>query len=275
MNRILCSTGAIIGRPNGRDHRLLAKYAPTLECDGFEFMIYESWSDTLDTVISDVASMGLPIPTVHFEKSIGESFTSGNFADGYERFAKNCAAANRLGAKLAVLHLWNGIPSDGRFENNLFAVPQLDKIASDHGLTLTVENVVCSHGDPQSRLDELAEKTAVHFTFDTKMAAFHRQVMDIFKPEREHFWKDWRISHIHANDYGGGYMDWKNLRVLHIGSGNVPLADFFRELLLRGYQGDYTVESTGFDINGLVDTKLLNHDFAMLRQLISCGGKTL
>lgn len=273
MNHILCSTGALIGRPNGRDHRLLAKYAPSLECDGFEFMIYESWSDKLDMVISDVASMCLRIPTVHFEKSIGESFTSGNFSGGYDRFAKNCAAAEKLGAKLAVLHLWNGIPSDSHFENNLSAVPRLDKIASEHGLTLTVENVVCSHGDPQSRLDELAEKTNVHFTFDTKMAAFHCQVMDIFAPERSFFWKDRHVSHIHANDYGGGYMDWKNLRVLHIGDGNVPLKAFFSELSKRGYRGDYTIESTGFDANGQVDAKLLNHDFAALRRMTSLGGE--
>ena len=67
MNRILCSTGAIIGRPNGRNHRLLASFAPELHCDGFEFMIYDTWYDKLDEVVSDTAALGLSMPTVHCE----------------------------------------------------------------------------------------------------------------------------------------------------------------------------------------------------------------
>ena len=39
MHQILCSTGALIGRPNGRDYRLLKQFCPQLECDGFEFML--------------------------------------------------------------------------------------------------------------------------------------------------------------------------------------------------------------------------------------------
>ena len=37
-NRILCSTGALIGRPNGRDFTLLGPCTQKLTCDGFEFM---------------------------------------------------------------------------------------------------------------------------------------------------------------------------------------------------------------------------------------------
>ena len=47
MHRILCSTGALIGRPNGRDFRLLYGAADRLRCDGFEFMMYESWYEKL------------------------------------------------------------------------------------------------------------------------------------------------------------------------------------------------------------------------------------
>ena len=38
---ILCSTGALIGRPNGRDYRLLEPLSKKLHCDGFEFMMYD------------------------------------------------------------------------------------------------------------------------------------------------------------------------------------------------------------------------------------------
>ena len=37
--QILCSTGAIIGRPNNRNYRLLETVAPQLDCDGFEFLL--------------------------------------------------------------------------------------------------------------------------------------------------------------------------------------------------------------------------------------------
>ena len=43
MNRILCSTGAVIGRPNGRDITLLNKFQEQLECDGYEFLMYDTW----------------------------------------------------------------------------------------------------------------------------------------------------------------------------------------------------------------------------------------
>ena len=66
--RVLCSTGALIGRPNGRNHRLLESFAPELDCGGFEFMIYDTWYPKLDEVVSDVRAMGLNIPTVHCEK---------------------------------------------------------------------------------------------------------------------------------------------------------------------------------------------------------------
>lgn len=35
MRRVLCSTGALVGRPNGRDFRLLTGLADRLQCDGF------------------------------------------------------------------------------------------------------------------------------------------------------------------------------------------------------------------------------------------------
>ena len=50
MNRILCSTGALIGRPNGRDYRLLEECVRRLECDGFEFMMYSTWYDQADAL---------------------------------------------------------------------------------------------------------------------------------------------------------------------------------------------------------------------------------
>ena len=45
MSKILCSTGALIGKPNNRDYKLLEPLSQNLSCDGFEFMMYNSWYD--------------------------------------------------------------------------------------------------------------------------------------------------------------------------------------------------------------------------------------
>ena len=50
MQQIICSTGALIGRPNGRDYRLLKQFCPQLECDGFEFIMYGTWYNEVDAI---------------------------------------------------------------------------------------------------------------------------------------------------------------------------------------------------------------------------------
>ena len=55
MNKILCSTGALIGRPNGRDYRLLLPLAEQLSCDGLEFMMYSSWYEETKELLAELA----------------------------------------------------------------------------------------------------------------------------------------------------------------------------------------------------------------------------
>ena len=38
MFKILCSTGALLGKSNNRDYKLLKELSTKLTCDGFEFM---------------------------------------------------------------------------------------------------------------------------------------------------------------------------------------------------------------------------------------------
>lgn len=73
MNQILCSTGALLGRPNNRNYRMLKEIAAKLECDGFEFMMYRSWYPEIDELISVVQSLHLNIPVIHCQKSLGEA----------------------------------------------------------------------------------------------------------------------------------------------------------------------------------------------------------
>ena len=97
MNEILCSTGALIGRPNGRNHRLLEEFVPQLNCDGFEFMMYDTWYEKADEVVADLQAMKLHIPVMHCEKRIGEAISLGKTEEAFRLFRANCEIAQRLG----------------------------------------------------------------------------------------------------------------------------------------------------------------------------------
>ena len=75
MNKILYSTGALIGKPNNRDYKLLKPLSENLSCDGFEFMMYNSWYDETDNIAEYLQSIEAVIPVMHCEKHIGEALS--------------------------------------------------------------------------------------------------------------------------------------------------------------------------------------------------------
>ncbi len=272
MHKILCSTGALIGRPNGRDYRLLKQFCPQLECDGFEFMLYSTWYDQIEELTYFLKSIQLHTPVMHCEKSLSEHISKGGedeLKEAFRLFEINCGVAEALGAEKMVFHLWNGIISDSNFENNLRAYPELRERANKHGLTLLVENVIC-HADPMSHWVELCQHyTEIRFVFDTKMADFHRQLELLYQPEYDWLWKENHILHYHVNDYDGGYRDWSNLKVLPLGAGHIDFERFFGFVGQTGYAGDFTFEATGFDKNGTVNFRKLNEQFALARKYLN------
>lgn len=283
MNRILCSSGAFIGKANNNDYTLLKEYAPKLDCDGFELMMSSSWYPILDEVIATVKSYGLTIPVIHSQKSLGEalcgmttSFSDGRFHDrvmtpeedsetffrGTERFRLNLKLAQKLGAEKMVLHLWNGTVSDKNIEKNVERFGAWKLLAEKAGVELLVENVICNTYDPLHNVDLVAKAYPdAGFVYDTKMAEFHDQTMKLFSPEYEYIVKEGRIRHLHVNDYGGGYMDWGHMQVLPIGAGHIDFEGFFSKLGEYGYPGDFTVESTALAKDGTVDFDMLNECF--------------
>ena len=267
MHRILCSTGALIGRPNGRDWRLLSGCRDHLRFDGYEFMMYDTWYDQVDALSAFLASLALPVYTFHCEKRIGEAITlHGLEEETATRFEINCQLASFLHARLMVLHLWDGTASDSRMENNLAAYPALRALADRYGIALTVENVVCAYGDPLTHWRELIQiDPDVQFTWDTKMAAFHGQLDAMYRPENADLWP--HIAHIHVNDYAGGLLDWPHLRTLHIGQGKIDFESLFAFLKQVGYAGDYTVEATSFLPDGEIHWDDLNRTGLRLRAL--------
>lgn len=273
MSEILCSTGALIGRPNGRDYRLLKELSQKLDFDGFEFMIYSSWYPEKDALTEAILSYGLNIPVIHCDKLLGESFALGEgseeYNDAISLFETNCVIGKALGAKKAVLHLWNGIISDKYIENNMKAYSVLSGISKKHSLTLLIENVVCNGKDPFYHWTALKKMYPdVSFIFDTKMASFHDQLNLLYSDEYSWLTEEKRILHYHINDYGGGYMDWKNLRTLPIGSGNIDFERFFEYIRDNNYNDTFTVESTAFDETGKVDIEMLNRQAEYIRNIL-------
>ena len=72
MAQILCSTGALIGRPNNRDYRILRDVCHKLNCDGFEFMMYSTWYGLEGDILKFLLELNINIPVMHCEKHIGE-----------------------------------------------------------------------------------------------------------------------------------------------------------------------------------------------------------
>ncbi len=274
---ILCSTGALIGRPNNRDYTLLKELAPKLNCDGFELMIYPDWYSYVDKLIAFMCEIDISIPVIHCEKKIGELLSSGTDEDlqiAMQDLRINCEIAKGVGAEKLVLHLWNGIISDSHIENNFSGYKYLREISDDYGMELLVENVVCNVSDPMSRCHELHEAYPdVGFVFDTKMAAFHCQEELLYDDSNS--WLQDNIRHYHVNDYGGGYKDWGNLKVLPIGDGRVDFDKFFDYIHKKNHENfTFTVESTAFDKSGVVHTEILNRCFDRIRNYLSQGNES-
>ena len=269
MNKVYCSTGAFITRKNNRDHRLLIKYSDILECDGFELMLYETWYDILDTIASDIKTAKVNVPVVHADKFIGE-LLSRNEGDDYNtaisNFEKNCILASEIGAKLLVLHLWGGIPSDKNIKFNFECYPLLNEIAKKYSLLLTIENVVCNQQNPMTHLNTLHSLYPdISFTFDTKMAAFHNEMDLLYEPEWKWLFSENFVRHIHLNDYAGGYKDWSNLRVSHPGEGHIDLERFFKHIKNLNYRDTFTLEATSVLPDGSIETDKLNKSLLYIK----------
>ena len=266
MNRILCSTGAIITRRNNRDYKLLHSIVPQLHCDALEFMMYESWHECIEPLQAVLCDFDVPV--FHMTKQIGEYISQGDIEAATTLFRADCQLAAAIHAKLLVLHLWSGRASDQHIERNIAAYPVLRDIAEEHGLLLTVENVLCNRQDPLTHMRTLAEQYPdIRFTFDTKMAAFHSQMDALYKPENA--WLAERIAHFHVNDYAGGHMDWTNFGAKALGRGHVDFARFFAFVRDIGYTGDFTCEGTAVNEDGSIRYDEMNNSLDWIRKEVS------
>lgn len=269
MCKILCSTGALLGKQNNRDYRLLETFAKQLSCDGFEFMMSSAWYDEVEQLIDALTAMKLYIPVMHCEKNIGEVISKGEFEEAYRRFDINCHIARAIEAESIVVHLWSGITSDTHFQNNINAYSKLKDIADKYHVKVLIENIVCNQEDPMKRWCELKENyPEINFVFDTKMASFHSQMELLYEEEYEWLWREKHICHYHVSDYEGGHKEWGKLRSLPIGQGHVDFDRFFEYIKRIEYKGNITLEATTFDRNGAVDIDMLNKQFDFIRNAV-------
>ena len=269
MIKVLCSTGALITRFNGRDPSLLQGIVPKLRADGLEFMIYPSWDDKLGFVRNTMRALvrgGAFIPVVHADKHIGELLSVGEpegIVEAGERMRRNLEIAAELGAELMVLHLWGGPASDRHIEVNIAQLPAYIELAKSFGIELTVENVICGGKTPLAHIKRIiSELPEAGFTIDTKMAEFHLELPATL--ECKELWQG-RVRHLHVNDYAGGYRDFNDLRVRHIGEGHVDFRPFFMKVRESGYEGFATVESTSVLPDGAIDFGKLNRSLGLVR----------
>ena len=72
MSQVLCSTGALIGRPNNRDYRLLKDFSKELICDGYEFMMYSTWYGVEQEIADFIKNNNIHVPVMHCAKGVGE-----------------------------------------------------------------------------------------------------------------------------------------------------------------------------------------------------------
>ena len=263
-NEIYASTGAFLGMANGYDYTLLKELAPKIKCDGFEFLIYSVWYSDFEKVMNDVASYGLNIPVVHFDKCIGillSENTRESVAEAKRNFTRNIEAAKILGAKKAVFHLWGGKNSDLFMAHTLRFVPEFYRECEEAGIELLIENIPARFYGPYFNWCKIYEVyPEAKFIYDTRFGEFHSE-HDIIM--RSGHWK--RVRHIHVSSYERGPMKfWGLLRpILHPGEGALD----FDALTARMPEYNYSVslESPVLSPDGKIDVDKLNRSLGILR----------
>lgn len=266
--RVLCSTGALIGRINGHNHRL-ALLTDKLHADGLEVMLYGPFYENLTECLSLYRSLSLPCPVVHADKRIGDLMSGASetgFAEALDLWKENCRIAALLGAAKIVGHIW-GIPdSDLRFDLIARRYGLLHEAARSFGLLFVAENTFCVHGSPLSHFAELAARYPdAAFTVDTRPAAFHGETGAVCRSPLF----GTHVRHIHISDYAGEERDFGAIYpILQPGRGRVDFPAFFSSLRAVGCADCVTLEAPAMLPDGF-DAALLNRSLDLIRGLLS------
>ena len=113
--QLLCSTGTFSRDPDYTSHKAILTYGSQIVADGFEVLFYPDWYASYDRVVADLQNSHLVFPAIHSEKNIGVAFGSDDPVEqekGLRWLEINCDFAQKIGARLVVLHLWGWPQSD-------------------------------------------------------------------------------------------------------------------------------------------------------------------
>lgn len=261
---ILLSTGTFIGRVNNRNHDLLTEFGGEFDCDGFEVMIFASFYEKADYVTDKYRRSGLRIPVMHFDKEIGNGIGSPDpekYRHALSLLRANLVAAEKLGAKKAVIHLWGRDDSD-RYPDLIYRrTGEITELCSEYGVLPVYENIFCCVSSPLRHMEKLAEMYPdIRFTIDSRPAQFHAELEETLKsPVMKN------AAHLHINDYAGGYREWEKVNPIpQPGKGNIDWDMYFAGIRRTGYDGTVTLEAPAHLPVG-VDSAVLNKSLRFLR----------
>lgn len=262
---LLLSTGTFIGRINDRNHDLLPEHKNDFRCDGFEFMIFPDFYLKKHDVTEKYLSAGLYIPVMHFDKDIGDGIGSED-AERYSEALKllkiNLETAKLLGTKKAVIHLWGRTDSDKNTELIYKRAGEVADICADHGILPVFENIFCCVSSPLFHLENLASiYPDMRFLIDSRPAQFHAELEKTLKSPIMK-----KVSHLHINDYSGGYKEWAKVNPIpQPKKGNIDWDMYFSLVKRSGYDGTVTLEAPAHQPVG-VDSKTLNESLDFIRE---------
>jgi len=261
----ILSTGTFIGIVNGRNPYLLPDYYKEFDVDGFEFMIFPSFYPILDDIIDKCVQKNIKTPVMHFDKDIGNGIGSPDETD-YEKSLSvldiNLNAAKALGAKKAVIHLWGRKDSDLYPEIIYKRAGEIDKICKNKGVLPVFENIFCTHGSPLKHLENLSGMyPEMRFIMDCRPAQFHGELEKTLRSPIMQ-----KTSHLHVNDYLGGYMEWEKVNpIKQPRDGIIDWNMYFSLLKAAKYNDTVTLEAPSPLAEG-VDAKTLNGSICFLRE---------
>lgn len=271
--QILCSTGAFSRSSDPRSHEVILKYGPEIGADGLEIIFYPRWYEEQARIARELRACKLPFPVLHMEKSIGDCFGSndpGERGQGVLRFEQNCVFSQRLGARLAVLHLWGLPSSDRHLESNLQPLARCLDLAEQHGLTLAIETIPCTYADPLSNVRRAIEHDPrVCVALDTQFLVWHDQLEAVFAASW--LWQTRMVRHVHLKDHEGPRGSQEGRHYLHPGEGQIDFRRFVQQLRTTGFDGALSLEARAIDSEGQVDLARIQTSLQLMRQLATEG----
>lgn len=264
--QLLCSTGALVGRSNGYDHRVILENKNAIEADGFELMMLSAWYDRLPEVARDLEKGQVYTPVIHLEKDVSPLLFLGDEAsarEGLRLFTQNVRMGAAVGAKKAVFHLWDGRFTRERLDRGLATVETLYEICAEEGISLLIENIPCRVCSPYLLIEGLSERFPTErFTFDVRHAAFMGESERFFRSPL--FGR--AIGHLHFSDYTGQMLPdkWGVTRpIVQPTEGIIDFDRLFAEM--PPFSGEtMTLESPALGVDGTVDREKLNRSLRFL-----------